>query len=77
MSKMNLTTHADATLPANVMHSCSRATAVIGRAIEALPVFMSAAIPAALALTHPTAIGETMSQADVSMLLAELTSGRH
>lgn len=59
------------------MLAYSRATAVIGRAIEALPVLITAAIPAAFAITGPTVGGKSMGQLDVSMLLAELTSGRH
>ena len=61
----------------SILFSCfSRATAVIGRVMEALPIFLTTAVPAAFAVMHPQAIdamGQGMGQIDVSMLLAELT----
>jgi divinyl chlorophyllide a 8-vinyl-reductase len=52
-----------------------RATAVIGRVIESLPIFLTTAVPTAFAVMHPNAIGQGMDQVhvDMSLLLAELT----
>ena len=54
-----------------------RATAVIGPAIESLPLFLFAAVPAAYAIMHPVEVGKGVGQLDVSMLLAGLASGIH